>query len=74
MAGRRGFFDHGRLPWLAAAGHPLARLAAAMDFELFRPGLETALSGRCRLARGGRIVDAAILEASGEGRPSQGDA
>jgi hypothetical protein len=37
MAGQRGFFDTDeRLEWLSAAGDPLERLAAVVDFELFR--------------------------------------
>ena len=41
MTGQRGFFDTDeRLQWLSAAGDPLERLAAVVDFELFRPELE----------------------------------
>jgi hypothetical protein len=32
-----------RLRWLSAAGDPLERLAAVVDFELFRPELDAAL-------------------------------
>ncbi len=54
MAGQGGFFDTDeRLRWLSAAGDPLVRLAAAVDFELFRPELEAAL-GRGDRAKGGR--------------------
>jgi hypothetical protein len=38
MAGQRGFFDTDeRLQWLSAAGDPLERLSAVVDFEMFRP-------------------------------------
>jgi transposase, IS5 family len=54
MAGQRGFFDTDeRLRWLSEAGDPLERLAAVVDFELFRPELDGAL-GRGDRARGGR--------------------
>lgn len=37
MTGQRGFFDTDeRLQWLLAAGDPPGRLAAVVDFELFR--------------------------------------
>jgi transposase, IS5 family len=54
MAGQGGFFDTDeRLQWLSAAGDPLERLAAVVDFELFRPELDAAL-GRSDRAKGGR--------------------
>ena len=54
MTGQRGFFDtHERLQWLSAAGDPLERLAAVVDFELFRPELAAELS-RSDRAKGGR--------------------
>ena len=54
MAGQGGFFDTDeRFQWLSAAGDPLERLAAVVDFELFRPELEAAL-GRSDRAKGGR--------------------
>ena len=44
MEGQPGFFDSDeRLAWLSAAGDPLERLAAVVDFELFRGELD----GRC---------------------------
>ncbi len=54
MARQAGFFDTDeRLRSLSAAGDPLERLAAVVDFELFRPELETALARGDR-SRGGR--------------------
>jgi hypothetical protein len=54
MAGQPGFFDaEERLQALSAAGDPLERLAAAVDFELFRAELEAALQ-RSDRAKGGR--------------------
>ena len=45
MAGQPGFFDlDERYAALSAAGDPLVRLGALVDFELFRPRLS---SGRC---------------------------
>jgi IS5 family transposase len=45
MAGQPGFFDGDeRLKVLSAAGDPLERLAAVIDFEMFRGDLEAALS------------------------------
>lgn len=61
MAGQRGFFDTDeRLRWLSAAGDPLERLAAVVDFELFRPELDAAL-GRSDRARGGRPPYDAVM-------------
>jgi len=61
MAGQRGFFDTDeRLQWLSAAGDPLERLAAVVDFELFRPELGAALS-RSDRAKGGRPPYDAVL-------------
>jgi IS5 family transposase len=52
--GQPGFFDSDeRLGWLSAAGDPLERLAAVVDFELFRAELERALN-RSERAKGGR--------------------
>lgn len=43
MAGQAGFFDvDDRLRWLKEAGDPPARLAAVVDFEVFRDELELA--------------------------------
>jgi hypothetical protein len=54
MAEQPGFFDAGeRLQALLAAGDPLERLGAVVDFELFRPELEAALD-RADRSRGGR--------------------
>jgi len=54
MAGQPGFFDlDQRYAALSAAGDPLERLAAVVDFELFRPELNAALE-RSDRARGGR--------------------
>lgn len=54
MAGQPGFFDADeRYRALTVAGDPLERLAAAIDFELFRPELEAALS-RSDRSKGGR--------------------
>ena len=49
-----GFFDvDERLAALSAAGDPLERLSAVVDFELFRPVLDAALA-RSNRSRGGR--------------------
>ena len=54
MQGQRGFWDvEDRLRELSAEGDPLERLSATVDFELFRPVLETALR-RGDPAKGGR--------------------
>jgi len=59
--GQRGFFDTDeRLKQLSAAGDPLERLAAVVDFELFRPALESALA-RSDGAKGGRPRYDAVL-------------
>jgi transposase, IS5 family len=61
MAGQPGFFDGDeRLEWLSAAGDPLERLAAVVDFELFRGELERALK-RSDRAKGGRPPYDAVL-------------
>jgi IS5 family transposase len=61
MPGERGFFDTDeRLKWLSAAGNPLERLAAVVDFELFRGELDAAL-GRSDRAKGGRPPYGAVL-------------
>ena len=61
MAGQPGFFDADeRLKALSAAGDPLERLAAVVDFELFRPELEAALA-RSDRAKGGRPPYDAVL-------------
>ena len=54
MAWQPGFFDQDeRLQALSAAGDPLERLAAVVDFEVFRGDLERALS-RSDRSKGGR--------------------
>jgi len=54
MSGQRGFFDlDHRLHDLSAHGDPLERIAASVDFEVFRPVLEGALN-RSDGSRGGR--------------------
>ncbi len=61
MARQSGFFDtDDRLRWLSEAGDPLERLAAVVDFELFRPELEAALK-RSDRAKGGRPPYDAVL-------------
>jgi transposase, IS5 family len=61
MARQAGFFDTDeRLRWLSEAGDPLQRLAAVVDFELFRPELEAALK-RSDRAKGGRPPYDAVL-------------
>ena len=61
MAGQAGFFDaDDRLRALSAAGDPLERLRAVVDFELFRPDLEVALT-RADRSRGGRPPYDAVL-------------
>ena len=54
MAGQPGFFDADeRLKVLSASGDPLERLAAVVDFAVFREELEAALV-RSDRAKGGR--------------------
>ncbi len=54
MARQAGFFDgEERLRALSAAGDPLERLAAVVDFEVFRADLEATLA-RSDRAKGGR--------------------
>ena len=61
MAGQPGFFDaDARLSTLSAAGDPLERLRAVVDFELFRPDLEAALD-RADRSRGGRPPYDAVM-------------
>jgi transposase, IS5 family len=61
MAGQPGFFDRDeRYAALSAAGDPLERLAAVVDFELFRGALDAALS-RSDRAKGGRPPYDAVL-------------
>jgi IS5 family transposase len=61
MAGQPGFFDlDERYAALSAAGDPLERLAAVIDFELFRAELDDALA-RSDRAKGGRPPYDAVL-------------
>jgi transposase, IS5 family len=61
MAGQPGFLDSDeRLAWLSAAGDPLERLAAVVDFELFRGELERSLR-RSDRSKGGRPPYDAVL-------------
>lgn len=61
MAGQPGFFDEdARLKALSAAGDPLERLAAVVDFEAFRGALKRALA-RSDRAKGGRPPYDAVL-------------
>ena len=54
MAGQPGFFDlSDRYEALSAAGDPLERLAAVVDFEVFRGPLVAALR-RSPRGKGGR--------------------
>src|SRR3954471_20628691 len=61
MSGQRGFFDiDERYATLSAAGDPLQRLASVVDFEAFRPVLDTALA-RSDRGKGGRPPYDAVL-------------
>jgi transposase, IS5 family len=61
MPNQPGFFDADqRLRALSAAGDPLERLRAVVDFELLRPELEAALD-RADRSRGGRPPYDAVL-------------
>lgn len=61
MADQRGFFDlDERYQALSAAGDPLERLAAVVDFEVFRADLDTALA-RSDRSKGGRPPYDAVL-------------
>ena len=54
MADHRGFFDlDERYAALSKAGDPLERLSSVIDFEIFRPELDTALN-RSDGRQGGR--------------------
>lgn len=62
MAGQRGSFDQEeRLRALSAAGDTLERLAAAVDFELFRPELDAALERSDRSKDGRPPYDAVLM-------------
>lgn len=61
MAQSPGFFDlDERYAALSATGDPLERLAAVVDFEMFRPALDAALN-RSDRAKGGRPAFDAVL-------------
>jgi IS5 family transposase len=61
MAGQPGWFDlDERYAALSAAGDPLERLAAVVDFELFRAELDVALD-RSDRAKGGRPPYDAVM-------------
>lgn len=61
MAGQAGFFDlSDRYAALSAAGDPLERLAAVVDFELFRGSLVAALRRSAR-GKGGRPPFDAVM-------------
>jgi len=60
MAGQAGFSDMDeRLRWMSAAGDPLERLSAVVDFVLLRADLDAALN-RSDRSRGGRPPDDAV--------------
>jgi len=62
MLGQRGFWDvECRLKELSAEGDPLEKLAATVDFEIFRPELDAALGPRDR-SKGGRPAFDAVLK------------
>jgi hypothetical protein len=62
MSGQPGFFDlSDRYEALSAAGDPLERLAAVVDFEVFRGPLVAVLTDRGYLAMGGQIIDATVV-------------
>ena len=61
MADQRGFFDlDERYVALSSAGDPLERLAAVVDFKVFRPDLDAALA-RSNRVKGGRPPYDAVL-------------
>ena len=58
---QRGFFDlDARYAALSAAGDPLEKLSALIDFEIFRPALDTALQ-RSDGSKGGRPPMDAVM-------------
>ena len=61
MAGQPGFFDlDERYAALSRTGDPLERLAAVVDFEMFRAELDAAL-GRSDRSKGGRPPMDAVM-------------
>jgi hypothetical protein len=78
MAGQPGFFDvEERLSRLSRKGDELERLAAVVDFELFRPELERAVP-RADRSKGGRppfdCAASAVLAGARHGRWPVGSA
>jgi transposase, IS5 family len=62
MVGQPGFFDRDeRYAALSTAGDPLERLAAVVDFELFRGDLEAALERSDRASGGRPRYDAVLM-------------
>lgn len=61
MSVQRGFFDlDARYAALSAAGDPLEKLSALINFEIFRPALDTALQ-RSDGSNGGRPPMDAVM-------------
>src|SRR3546814_12166906 len=59
---QRGLFDlDERYAALSAAGDPLEKLGALIDFELFRPDLDAALQGSDGSKGGRRPLDAGMM-------------
>jgi transposase len=62
VAGQPGFFDvDERCAALSAAGDPLERLAAVLDFEIFRPLLDAAPARSDRSRSGRPFYDAVLM-------------
>lgn len=62
MAHSPGFFDlDDRYAALSATGDPLERLLAVVDFEIFRPDLDTALKRSDRIKGGRPPMDAVMM-------------
>lgn len=62
---QHGFFDvDERLAALSAAGDPLDRLSAVVDFELFRPVLDAVLARSDRSTNGASPCDAQPVKTS----------
>ena len=62
MQGQSGFWDvEDRLKELSAEGDPLEKLAATVDFEMFRPVLTKSL-GRSARGKGGRPAFDPVLK------------
>ena len=67
MPGQSGFWDfEQRLEELSREGDPLEKLAATVDFEMFRPILLRALRrGRARVDEDGREREGLLIPAFG---------